>query len=101
MTIARPVAASAAAAVLAYCFTVSSFAQGATNDGAASSPPIFQVGDILPEADVHIVTSPGVYGLGPEPPGSRYAVAHGMLIRVDAETTKVLSVLREQARPLD
>lgn len=100
MTIARPVAASAAAAVLAYCFTVSSFAQGAAN-GATSSPTIFQVGDVLPEADVHIVTSPGVYGLGPEPPGSRYAVAHGMLIRVDAETTKVLSVLREQARPLD
>lgn len=61
----------------------------------------FDVGDTLPADQIHIVTKPGLYGLGPEPPESKYAVAHGKLIRIDPKTGQVLSILRNQAKILD
>lgn len=59
------------------------------------------VGDVLPASDVHIITSPGRYGLGPEIPGSQYAVSHGRLIRIEPSSRKVLSILRVQNGVLD
>lgn len=59
------------------------------------------VGDTLPAAEVHIITSPGRYGLGPEPEGGKYAVAKGKLIRIDPESYKIQSILRAQSEVLD
>lgn len=61
----------------------------------------FGAGDVLPAEEVHIISKPGLYGLGPEPAGSKYAIAHGMLIRIDPKTGKVLSILRSQSTVLD
>ena len=73
---------------------------GETAAQAASSSQIV-IGETLPPDSLHLIERPGLYGLGPEPPGSRYAVANGHLIRIDAKTLQVLSVLRIQDRVLD
>lgn len=68
-----------------------------TSSESAAAVPERQeltVGDVIPASELHIVTHPGRYGLGPEQPGSRYAVAYGRLIRVDESSHKVLSVIR-------
>lgn len=86
-------------AIVHSTFPQHSFAALAANaqDEAAG----FDVGDTLPSDQIHIVTKPGLYGLGPEPPDSKYAVAHGKLIRIDPKTGQVLSILRSQAEILD
>lgn len=61
----------------------------------------FGVGDALPAEDIHVISKPGLYGLGPEPANSKYAIAHDKLIRIDPESGKVLSILRSQAQILD
>ena len=101
MTTARRIMLCAAA--LALLTTASVTAPRAENSDAQDTATTrdFQVGDDLNPADVHLVTSPGRYGLGADVPGSRYAVAHGKLIRIDPSSFKVLSILRDQSRLLD
>ncbi|MCF3973483.1 hypothetical protein [Paracoccus salsus] len=53
-----------------------------------------RVGDILAGSGFHLVTNPGLYGLGPARIGNRYAVVSGMLVRIDEKTLKILSILR-------
>lgn len=100
MRYARPISAIAVAAALMtgiagvpqmHWAEMSAMAQGAG----------FSVGDKLPAGQVHIITNPGLYGLGPAPAGSAYAVANGMLIRIDPKSGQVLSILRAQAEILD
>ena len=52
------------------------------------------VGDIVDRNDVHIITDPGLYGLGATPHGSRYAVVGNRLVRLDSRTGKILSIIR-------
>lgn len=59
------------------------------------------VGDVLKPGQYHLILNPGRYGLGPEPPDSRYAIAAGLLLRIDARSGKILSILREQREILD
>lgn len=59
------------------------------------------VGDVLKPGQYHLILNPGRYGLGPEPQGSRYAIAAGLLVRIDARSGKILSILREQREILD
>lgn len=96
----RPIAALPAMAVVLACLALTGGADEPEAEERAQSA-IFQVGDTLPASRVHIVTSTGVYGLGPVPPGYVYAIADGRLIRMEAGSGKVLSILREQVRPLD
>ena len=56
---------------------------------------LIEIGEVVPEAKLHIVSHPGRYGLGPELPGSTYAVFERHLIRVDTDTGRVQSVIRE------
>lgn len=53
-----------------------------------------QVGEVLRLGNIHIITRPGRYGLGDPPPGDRYAIVNGRLIRVDENSGKVRSILR-------
>ena len=71
------------------------------NQTQATVRPALTPGDILPPDDVSLVEKPGRYGLGADLPGSRYAIARGHLVRIDPDTLKVKSVLREQAREHD
>lgn len=73
--------------------------QSAISAEAQSARP--HVGDVLKKGDFHLITNPGLYGLGPEPPGNRYALVAGLLVRIDAKTRKILSILREQRDILD
>lgn len=52
------------------------------------------VGDIYDLDDIHIITRPGLYGLGEPPEGNRYAIVDGRLVRVDSETGRLLSIIR-------
>lgn len=52
------------------------------------------VGQVLNLKRAHIVSHPGRYGLGNAPSGNRYAIVGGHLVRVDAGSGKVLSILR-------
>lgn len=58
-------------------------------------------GDVLKPEQYHLITNPGLYGLGPEPPDSRYVIAAGLLLRLHARSGKILSILREQREILD
>lgn len=90
------------AAVLTVGVVDATFLQHSFTAAAADAETVnFDVGDTLPPDQVHIVTKPGLYGLGPEPANSKYAVAHGKLIRIDPETGQVLSILRSQTEILD
>lgn len=51
-------------------------------------------GDIPPPGQTRPVENPGIYGLGPDLPGSRYAVVSGHLVRLDRSTGRILSILR-------
>lgn len=59
------------------------------------------VGQPAPADKLHIVTEPGRYGLGPELPGSHYAVVGDQLIRIDAKTNVVQSIIRKVDGILD
>ncbi|MBM3604567.1 MAG: hypothetical protein FJX25_07355 [Alphaproteobacteria bacterium] len=52
------------------------------------------VGDTPAARHVQLIDNPGAYGLGPDLPGNRYATVAGHLVRIDASTGKILSVLR-------
>lgn len=54
----------------------------------------FRIGDRLDPHDLHVVTRPGLYGIGTPPPGSNYGIFNGMLIRFDPESLRVQSVVR-------
>lgn len=70
-------------------------------DPALAAQGAVKVGDVLPAAQVHIITQPGRYGLGPAVPGSNYAVIGNLLVRVDAKTGAVQSIIREVEGILD
>ncbi|MFV0291971.1 MAG: hypothetical protein ACK5II_01585 [Paracoccus sp. (in: a-proteobacteria)] len=59
------------------------------------------IGETVAASDLHIVSHPGRYGLGPELPGSRYAVIRNYLVRIDAKSHKVQSVIRKVPEILD
>lgn len=52
------------------------------------------VGNVVDWDHVHIVTRPGLYGLSEPPNGQRYAIVDGRLVRVDSQTSKILSIIR-------
>lgn len=91
------------AAILALGLALTLSGKPESEESAAAVPKRVEitVGDVLPASDVHIITHPGRYGLGPEVPGSQYAVAHGRLIRIEPGSMKVLSILRVQDGVLD
>ncbi|WP_410216486.1 hypothetical protein [Paracoccus sp. (in: a-proteobacteria)] len=58
------------------------------------------VGEIVSPQDVQPIRNLGSYGLGPHLPGSVYAITAGHLVRIDANSGKILSVLRPLPRPV-
>lgn len=75
------------------------FAGGAQPASAASAG--VQIGEVVPAEKLHIISYPGRYGLGPEVPGSLYAVVGDQLIRIDAQSHKVQSIIRQVTEILD
>lgn len=51
-------------------------------------------GSVIDWNDVHVVTRPGLYGLSEPPAGQRFAIVDGRLVRVDSQTSKILSIIR-------
>ncbi|MDP5305538.1 hypothetical protein [Paracoccus spongiarum] len=76
-------------------------APGLLDISASAQPNGPVVGDTAPRQGLHLIRNPGRYGLGPPPRGSRYALLGGMIIRVDARSLKIQSILRPQAEVLD
>lgn len=71
------------------------------SDEAAVTGPRVMVGDTAGPGQLHVISHPGRYGLGPELPGSIYAVVDGMLVRIDPDTREIQSVIRRIDRILD
>ena len=61
----------------------------------------FRVGDIAPPAQLHRIREPGLYGLSDPPRGDAYAILDGQLIRIDARTGQIRSVLWRVRQILD
>lgn len=61
----------------------------------------YGVGELIDWNRVHIVSRPGLYGLGAAPAGQRYAIVDGRLVRVDDDTGRILSILRVVEAILD
>lgn len=59
------------------------------------------VGDVFDLNSIHIVTQPGLYGLGKPPASNSYAVIGGQLVRVDSDTGRLLSIIRMVDKILD
>lgn len=66
-----------------------------------TGPRSFRVGDIAPPGQLHRITAPGLYGLSDPPTGDAYGVLDGELVRLDAATGQILSVLFPVPRILD
>lgn len=105
MKIIKPVALIAALLVLAVFGT-----ELLTRTGLPSVPLVSEAeadmkyvkaGDMPDAKDVHLITMPGRYGLGSDQTASRYAIIDSTLVRVDANSLKVLSVLRRPVAILD
>ncbi len=58
----------------------------------AQQPPI--VGEVPAADQVQPIDNPGAVGLGPDLPGSVYAVVSGHLVRIQIGSGKILSILR-------
>ena len=58
---------------------------------AAAGAPV--VGETLPGQNAQLIVDPGRYGLGPALSGTRYAIANGWLVRVEAQSLTVQSIL--------
>lgn len=67
----------------------------ATETVEASDGAQVEIGEVVPAEKLQIVKEPGKYGLGPELPGSHYAVVGDLLIRISAETGAVQSIIRK------
>ena len=51
-------------------------------------------GTVIDWRDVHVITRPGLYGLTDPPAGQRYAIVDGRLVRIDRDSSKILSIIR-------
>lgn len=86
------------AGIVALAVVVPSWHRGSSARAKTARP---QVGDVPAPGSYHVIRQPGRYGLGPELPGSRYALIAGLLVRIDARSGKILSILRPQREVLD
>lgn len=69
-------------------------------DSAPATLPV-QVGQAVDAQRVHLIERPGLYGLGPQPSNSQYAVVNSTLVRIDPAQMIVQSVIRPSVQPLD
>lgn len=72
-----------------------------TEPAPATSRQALRIGDAIEPSAIHLITRPGLYGIGNPPRGSRYGVAEGRLIRFDPQTMQLQSVIRAVDRILD
>lgn len=70
-------------------------------DAAAQSKGQVVIGEVVPASKIHIISHPGRYGLGPELPGSQYAIVDNMLVRLDPKTHEIQSIIRRVDKILD
>lgn len=93
--------ATAFAALMAIAFSANYTlqAEGRSDDAAASVEADIAPGDVLRDEQVRVIERPGEYGLGSNLEGSRYAISDGHLIRIDAESLRVQSILRSGVEP--
>lgn len=53
-----------------------------------------RVGSRIDESRLHVVSRPGLYGIGIAPRGSKYGIVDHRLVRFDPRTLQILSVIR-------
>lgn len=65
------------------------------------APIRLQIGEPVAADSIHLIERPGLYGVADPAPGMRYAVVGSSLVRIDAATNVVRSIVRGSVRPLD
>lgn len=98
-----------AAAVTALACTMALAQQAGPRETRAMMPqntlaqdqPRLRVGQRIDPQQLHRISRPGLYGMSQAPKGSKYGVFDGRLIRFDARTLKVQSIIREIDHILD
>lgn len=70
-------------------------------DRAVASCAKLRVGAEVDTQRLHVVTRPGLYGIGAAPRGSSYGIVDGRLVRFDPDTMRVQSVVRRVEAILD
>lgn len=68
-----------------------------------AAPPPFrpEIGTEVPPERLHLVKRPGLYGISDPAPGMQYAVVGSSLVRIEAGTAIVRSIIRGGVRPVD
>ncbi|MFD1483304.1 hypothetical protein [Paracoccus nototheniae] len=100
----RNVIACGICAVAMIAFTLFTGPVGApaeAGDHVRAAVALPMVGDIPDSTTIQMIDNLGAVGLGPDLPGSRYAVVGGHLVRIEAASGKILSVLRPLPRMPD
>lgn len=72
----------------------------AQHSSAAPAAPL-RVGETVDMDSIDLVQRPGRYGLGTPPTGSVFALAGNQLMRIDPDSGKIQSILRDVVRPTD
>jgi len=70
-------------------------------DASAHPARKLRVGQHIDAEQLHRISRPGLYGISRPPAGSEYGVIDGRLVRYDAETLQVQSIIREVDHILD
>lgn len=74
---------------------------GETLTQARSVPVRPEIGEPVAPESLHVIDRPGLYGVSEPKPGMEYAVVGNSLVRIDAATSTVRSIIRGGVRPLD
>lgn len=69
--------------------------------GVLRIPHRLRVGSHIDPSHLHIITRPGLYGIGNAPRGSNYGIVDGRLVRFDPQNMQILSVVRMVEAILD
>lgn len=60
-----------------------------------------QIGEAVSPDVIHLIERPGLYGVSDPAPGTQYAVIGSSLVRLDAATYVVRSIIRGGVQPVD
>lgn len=75
--------------------------RGASNAEAHGGQNVLRVGATIETGHLHVVTRPGLYGIGAAPRGSAYGIVDERLVRFDPDTMQIQSVIRMVETILD
>lgn len=84
-------------AAVAGAISLASLSIGSEGAPPSTLPPALEIGSVVAPQSMHMVTRPGLYGLGDPPAGTEYAVVQGSLVRIDPVSRVIRGIIRPVA----